>query len=220
MGIFSSQQQTQDPEILSYMTLRKSVGFLGIFLAPVLVLGTMIWDHNFVFLKSISAYYYTPMEPEMVGIICGISFFLISYDGYSRLDSTISKLSGVFALGIAFVPTSDSDVKSSPMSTAHYLIAAVFFVLLAFMSIFLFTKTSGNMTPQKIKRNRIYRLCGIIMLASVAIIPFDGLTWFKDHLGFLKPTLLCETLGLLAFGISWLAKGEFIFKDPPMVATP
>jgi hypothetical protein len=201
------------PLIISYVTLRQSVGFLGIFLAPVLVLGSLILDKPPQIQPSVSAYYYSSMRNEMEGILCGIALFLLAYRGYSRLDSVVSKLTGLFALCIAFFPTSDSLSKADPISTVHYITAGIFFALLAFMSIWLFTRTSGYMTKQKKRRNFIYRLCGIVMAVAVIGIPIDGIPSIKSQVAFLKPTLLLEIIALTSFGISWLTKGELILKD-------
>lgn len=202
-----------DPLIISYMTLRKVIGFLGLFLVPVMVLGSLILDHPPKIQISVSAYYYTSMRNELEGIICGISLFLLSYHGYSKQDSIVSKIAGLFALGIAFFPTSETAQKGDVLSILHYLTAGVFFAALSYMSIWLFTKSDGNKTEQKKKRNRVYRVCGVIMAVSVLGIPIDGIPAIHDKIIFLKPTLIFETLALVSFGISWLTKGEFILGD-------
>lgn len=195
------------------MTLRKSVGLLGIGLPPVLVLGSFILDHTWQLQVSVSAYYHTRMGNGLVGILCGVSLFLLSYHGYKWYDSLASKGAGLFALGIAFFPTSATGDKTDIISTLHYISAGIFFVILSIMSIFLFTKSSGHKTNAKKNRNRIYRICGIGMLVCVACIPLDSIPAIHARIGFLKPTLLLETLALLFFGFSWLTKGEAIFGD-------
>jgi hypothetical protein len=65
------------------------------------------------------------------------------------------------------------------------------------------------MTKQKIERNRVYRVCGIVIAAAILGVPFDD----YPAITFLKPTLVLETIALTAFGISWLTKGELILKD-------
>jgi hypothetical protein len=203
-----------DPKIISYLTLRKVVGWLGISLAPVLIIGGLFLDCPGKIDISISAYYYSHMRDELIGIISGISLFLISYHGYSRLDSVISKLAGLFALIVGFVPTAPVPIKHDPKSIIHYLAAAVFFILLSYMSICLFTKTgSGSMTKQKKERNWIYRFCGITMLFSVSCIALDNIPIIKTHIPFFSETIFFETIALTFFGVSWLTKGEFIMKD-------
>jgi hypothetical protein len=207
--------------MITYMTLRKVIGWLGISLSPVMVLGNFILDHTHVPQVSLSAYYYTSMRNQFEGIICGIAMFLVSYHGYTKQDSVFSKIAGFSALGIAFFATSDTGNKSDPVSILHYVTAGIFFAALSYMSVFLFTKsTAPVMTPQKIKRNRVYRVCGIIMAVCIAFIPVDGITAIHDAIGFLKPTLIVETIALVAFGISWLTKGEFWLKDGPPPHSP
>ena len=198
---------------ITYFTLRKIIGFLGFFLAPALVLGSFIIDHTWYIQVSMSAYYHTGMRNLLVGVICGISLFLFSYHGHKWYDSLASKLAGLFGLGIAFFPTSETNDKSDIISTLHYLTSAVFLVILAFMSLFLFTKSKGHMTKKKKQRNRVYRICGIVILVSIAGIPIAGLDAIWEYIKFLKPTLVLEAIALTAFGISWLTKGEAIFGD-------
>jgi hypothetical protein len=208
------QKNPDLPWIISYLTLRKTVGFLGVSLVPVMVIGSLILDHLIgnqpaTIQTSVSAYYYTSMRNELEGIIFGIGMFLLCYHGYDRQDSIISKLAGLFGLCIALFPTSASTVKDDVVSKIHYITAGVFFALLAYTSLFLFTKKSDYPTRQKVKRNRIYRICGIVMAVAVLGIPFDEIEAIK----FLHPTLILELLALTSFGISWLTKGEFWMKD-------
>jgi hypothetical protein len=66
------------------------------------------------------------------------------------------------------------------------------------------------MTPNKKKRNIIFRVCGIGMLASfVLLIPFSLLD-VRTRMW------IVEALALLFFGISWLTKSQcysWLFKD-------
>jgi len=199
------------PSIITYMTLRKCIGLFGFLFVPVLVGGSLLLDHPPKIQLSVSAYYYTSMRNEMEGILCSIALFLMCYHGYTKQDSIISKLAGFFCLCIAFLPTSDSALKDDLISKLHYITAGIFFTLLAYMSFFLFTKTAGNPTKQKLRRNKVYRTCAIVMAVASLGIPFDQ----HPAIAFLKPTLVLETITLVAFGISWLTKGELILKDKP-----
>ena len=92
----------------------------------------------------------------------------------------------------------------------HNISAVIFFLLLAYNSLFLFTKTSGNMTEKKKKRNVIFKICGIGMVASlICIIP---LSIFQIWSG----TWWVEMFALVFFGISWLTKSNsipFLFAE-------
>jgi hypothetical protein len=69
------------------------------------------------------------------------------------------------------------------------------------------------MTDMKKQRNRVYKICGIVILVSVAGIPIFGLDGIWEHVKAYKPTFVLETFALVAFGISWLTKGEAILGD-------
>jgi len=199
--------------IISYMALRKTLGLLGIALVPVMIIGSIAIDHLNYIEISVSAYYYTSMRNGLIGILCCMSLFLLSYNGNERRDSVASKLAGIFALGIAFFPTSAGDSKADIVSILHYVCAGIFFFILSYMSIFLFTKSGPVKTEEKKKRNRVYRTCGIIMAASALCIPLAGIEGIHEKIKFLKPTLLLETIALTTFGISWLIKGEVLLAD-------
>ena len=56
----------------------------------------------------------------------------------------------------------------------------------------------------------IYKLCGLVMLGSICIIAVFSLSKVSDSN---QITFWFETVALIAFGISWLTKGEALFGD-------
>ena len=81
--------QTTDPNhtlVISYLTLRKAVGILGIALPFLLAFGGMLLDRKYGVHSSISGYYYTGMRNVLVGTLCAIGTFMMSYRGYERRD--------------------------------------------------------------------------------------------------------------------------------------
>jgi hypothetical protein len=202
--------QNEIPDrIYSFKALRKSVGWIGILLPFTLMLGDFLISRGPVPLYSISKYYFSGMRDVMVGALCAISLFLFFYKGYNKWDVWTSNLAGISALCTAFFPT----VKEGPLNLSaniHFVTAAIFFVTLAFISLFLFTKGNSNPTPQKKSRNLIYRGCGLVMVASlIALILF--FMFFSSNTS--KFAFWTETLALIAFGISWLVKGGAIYAD-------
>ena len=140
-------------------------------------------------------------------IVLGSACFLLhSYKGYELIDDIINSLAGLFGLLVCLFPCNKGlpivgtfQVPVGISDIIHLVAAVLFFGLLAFNSLFLFTKTSGNMTPSKKKRNVIYRICGVGMLASFAIMLLPAFTiriW------------LIEALALLFFGVSFLTKAN------------
>ncbi len=77
-----------------------------------------------------------------------------------------------------------------------------------------FTSLGCTPTPQKRDRNKIYVVCGVIMLACIALIAVYHVFLEDTGISSIKPVFLLETLALWAFGFSWITKGEWLRKDP------
>ncbi len=198
-------------QIYSYLALRKSVGWIGILLPFVLMFGVFLLFDGDLPLITISQYYYSGMRDVFVGAICAIALFMFFYRGYDKWDDLLGNIAGFSALCIALFPTTE-DGSSGLSRTVHFVAAGVFFITLAVFSIFLFTREASKPTSQKIKRNRIYRICGYIMIACLAAIVVYYNFFKEKHL---KSTFVfwAETTALVAFGVSWLTKGGVIHPD-------
>ena len=198
--------------IVSYLTLRKVVGAIGM----ALPIGVMIWGWSLCSCReirpSISHYYSGRTGDLFVGALFTIAWFLFAYRGQDRADDIAGDLAWLFALGVVLFPHD----ATPPQSTLHFFSAAALFLVLAYFSLALFTKTGGTiaqMTPQKVKRNRVYKVCGVVMLGCIAAIGAVKLGYFAFTIGSIPPVFFLETLALEAFGISWLVKGETLWKD-------
>ena len=222
----NTQKEEENALVISFLALRQSIGYAGIGVPFIMAIGSVIAGGCNEIQESISAYYHTVMRDVFVAILSAIAFFLYSYKGYDAKDKVLSKLAALFAVGIALF-SCDVDLKTNcyiePVSVnalagrLHIFFAVLFFLVLTYLSLFQFTKTDDakTMTTRKKSRNRIYRICGFVMLGSIFMI---ALYWFWlessfPNLGRLKPVFFLESLALTAFGISWLVKGQVILKD-------
>lgn len=220
-------QKNEDPGqhlVISYLGLRKAVGVLGVLLPVALAIGMVLFSDCNAIQNSISDYYYTVMGNVFVGVLCAVGLFMYSYKGYDKKDKISAKLAALFAITVAFSPTFGPNNQSpcnylhrnssTWVSTLHDISAISFFLTLAYFSLFLFTKTSGELTKQKKMRNRIYKLCGYTIVSCILLL----LLYFKipalqSALKGYKPVFVMESIALWAFGLSWLTKGEFLLKD-------
>lgn len=215
-----SKNTRQKPEIISYRTIRRSIGYLGIVLPFSLLFFSYLLGCRQM-QPSISHYYYTTVGSIFVGILCAVGLFLITYKGFSPLDDFATNLAGFFAFGIAFFPTGEFETsccalyrypQSDLRSVIHFGCAACFFLTLSYISYFLFTISHGHtITKEKVQRNIVYRVCAVLMIVSIALIPMK----FNPSVESLNPTFWLETFALISFGISWLVKGEVVLKDNP-----
>lgn len=155
---------------------------------------------------SISGTYY--ISPALSGVLTAASIVLMCYDGYNLFDSFITTISGVFGICIVLFPC-NCDVAGDYVgffqlpvkvsSVLHCTSAVIFFCLLAYNDLFLFTKHELEVTDKKKIRNIVYVVCGIGMLCAMVLMPlpihFPAKTWWV------------EMIALTFFGISWLTKG-------------
>jgi hypothetical protein len=213
----------QDPEKLTYRHLRRAVGVIAFGMPFALVIPVSIFCSGEL-QGSISGYYYTWMRNFFVGSLCAIAMFMYFCRGYDWRDSLAGKLSAVCAVGVAFFPTQPEDCWTElqhRISFVHYGFATILFSVLAYFCLVLFRTTARDrhVTVKKRQRNRVYRVCGWVIVASMAVIAiFTLLTYLNvphvaDWVADVRATLVFESTSLMAFGVAWLIKGETLLKD-------
>lgn len=211
--------------------LRCTIGWLGMLLPWIVLILCSFYGYGFP--DSISATYYIPtcITPFMI-ILGSAGLLLFSYKGYDKQDDIVCSIAGAFALGICLfscgtyglisrwselvVLTNVGTFQIDPYISGmlHNACALGFFGLLAYNSLFLFTKSitkdKTKMSDGKRKRNVIFRVCGIGMIVSfLAIIPISIFEWWGG-------VWIVETIALAFFGISWLTKANYypwLFAD-------
>lgn len=189
--------------------LRIMIGVLGMLLPWLVALITLSWP------ASISITYYSLFAVGTFMVVLGSAgVLLVNYKGYSLIDDISSTLAGVFGIFICLFPCAadkEVDVRvgifhlmSKSSNIIHTISAVLFFGILAFMSFFLFTKTSGEMTKQKKIKNIIYRVCGIGMLGSFTLLLLKLFRGFNCY----NLIWIVETISLFFFGLSWIVKSD------------
>lgn len=200
----------------------KLVGYIAILL-PLIVSANASIVCSCSIQESISHYYYTISGDLFVGMLCAIGTFMVLYKGYDKTDRIASTSAGIFAFGVALFPTDmNRDAACNILGTypinstralAHYGFAAALFVTLAYMCLFLFTKsdkTPQSRTKAKTYRNSLYQFFGVLIVLCILII-FLG----KDNPEFSQYKLVfwLEWIATYSFGIAWLIKGGVFLKD-------
>lgn len=210
LEVLVRETRTSSELVVSYLTLRRVIGVLGVALPFVLAIWGGFIQHEL--LPSISDYYVLRTRDVLVGFLFAIGWFLYTYHGYTTRDNYVSNAAGVLALGVAVFPTGGTKCEH----VVHLACAAGLFLSLAYFSYFHFTKSGPNPTPQKLTRNRVYRRCGIVIVICIGLIAFYNTTGLgRALLERFKPVFLLETFALWAFGFSWFVKGETLWRDPP-----
>jgi hypothetical protein len=224
---------SKPPEIISYYTMRRAIGILGITLPLILLAGSSLFGGCDEVQGSISSYYHTNMRDIFVGFNCAVALFLFAYRGHDWRDNLAGYLGCIFVLGVAFLPCTVSTPdqpclvpvsgQNAMVGNLHNVSALMYFIVLIIYALVLFPKTHMDMVTgvkrfmgrQKKKRNVVYYICGGLMTASLFTI-IAYLWILKNHYPGLKdlnPVFWLESIVMLSFGITWLTKGQLIFRD-------
>ena len=100
--------------------------------------------------------------------------------------------------------------------TLHYASATLFFACLAIFCIVLFRRHDPSVPDSAGKscRNKTYLVCGIVIIATMALMAIFGLYYqnqapeAQDRIDRYDLVFYLETIGILAFSVSWLTKGR------------
>lgn len=207
---------------VSFLFLRRAIGFIGALLPVVLPLGYALSTGRWRLLASVSSYYYTDMRNVFVGSMCAVGVFLVCYR-YRPWDDVLSTAGGVCALGVALCPTRPADASrlATAVGVLHSVFAALFLVTMALICWFLFTLSDRPVvqrTAGKSVRNLLYRVCAVLILLFTALA---GLSSFapQSFANRVHPLFWCEALATFAFGLAWFVKGETLLRDQPSAAS-
>ena len=193
--------------------LRCTVGFLGMALPWIVALLSVIFGYGFP--DSISAtYYIAPCITPFMIILGASGILLFNYHGYDKVDDVLNTIAAACGFGVCLFPCAATTALyvgtfNLPVAISdilHMVSAIGFFVILSYNSLFQFTKGSPEPTENKKKRNIIFRVCGIGMLASFLLLPLPipHIVW------------IVEMIALTFFGVSWLTKADcfrLLFAD-------
>lgn len=168
-----SSEQLRKHILASYFLLRVGMALIGFLFPLILWIGGLFV--NFDLQPAMSLYYHTPMRNIFVGILCALGAFLYLYKGYDYKENIGLNFAGIFAVGIALLPTSPKELILRPevdpgcdpfFSPLHGICAILFFLSIAFVSIFTHDASlKENSSSSKRKfYGRLYNILGILMI--------------------------------------------------------
>ena len=204
---------------------RQTVGALGFLLPLTLWCINLIrpttdmepvkpWD-------SISSYFYSGGGPVFTGVLFALSVFMVTYRGYNNTSNKWDRILGVWAaiaaFCVAFFPTKSPlkmDVKNflpSPpwvndptfIGQIHLISACALFTSFIAFSFIVFRSPKNLLSVFKFPkdgRDRLFYIAGILLAIFVLWAFIAG----QSSQEIFWP----ESLALMTFGVSWLAKGK------------
>lgn len=213
---------SEHPHVFNYQLQRLMIGAVS-FALPMLVIFFGCSD-----LTSISASYHTASRDLFVGSLAAVGFLMIPYqgkNGESKTEYWASKIGGVAALLVAFVPTSCPGINEPTytclIETAcensntplHIGAACVVFSSL-FWLCFIFRKRAYEKYREQeyvtaLIRAHIYEICMVgILVGALLIGLFKVGNLFGDTAIFWG-----EAIMLFSFSIAWLTASKIIIWD-------
>ncbi len=126
-----ADNNNNDDLLISYLKIRKAIGWMGMLLPLVLLFGNYAINkfnllNNPFFLNatcgaykptnsfkfSVSHYYYSTVGELFTGVLCAVALFMFCYKGHALRegekglsDNATTNLAGFFALGVVIFPT-------------------------------------------------------------------------------------------------------------------
>jgi hypothetical protein len=250
MNVEAERETVESQLLKDFMSLRRMVGWIGTLLPATLIAGNTVFTRSMP--DSMSDYYYTHMRNVLIAALTALGIFLICYSGYDAWDRWLTNLAGFGLLGVAFcVPSPQSPVRlptvSQVIADVHFACATVALVALTFMAL-RFTRTYSTpaspgpgvmnwlraafgfppdgqgepRTPAKRRRDRVYRVCGFTMFGTLALAGLANIVPSSAQHG-IPFLFIFEALAVMAFGVSWLVKGQAMvvpaaLRDQPVAA--
>jgi len=205
-----------EAEQLSLKAHRLFIGTLGLLMPALIWLlagvrptpGLARWEPQW----SVSAYYYTGAIGVFVGVLFALSLFLFSYQGYKgvKADRIVGFIGGLAAMFVAVFPTAPPTGFAAPpwwgetTAVIHYFSAVVLFISFILFAIWLFRRSDKrrrrDRDREKNFRDDVCLVCGLVMIACVL--------WAAVAKYMVEPIFWPESIAIVAFAVSWLAKGE------------
>jgi hypothetical protein len=229
---------------VSYLNLRLCIGVLGVALPFILRIGSAIFPPD---PYSVSAYYYSAMRNILVASLCVLGTFLLTYQGYDKLDSRITNVCGAATIGVALFPTSNPGFKPTWVGNVHPVVAGIALAGQALMAlqftqsaprdgaarwlddakrmlralIFRYARRVHDEHGRKLIRNQIYSACTWLIIIGVVLTLVQNF-WPDSVKAQTQWMFWFESLSIASFGVAWLVKGETLLKDTaaPAQAVP
>lgn len=217
-----SDQSYPASQARSYLYFRIFIGCIGIAFPFVLLVGQKLLEGSI--LNAISDYNYSlSMRNVFVGGLVALGMLLIAYQ-YARVDNVVTTIAGLCAMGVAFFPEAPATSPTHGQKVIgifHLVFAASFFVILAYIALFLFTKSAAlDPTARKRQRNQVYRVCGGVIIACIVLLLSLLVVSVPAWIDALHPVYWLETVAVVAFGAAWIVKGELLLRDDGAAPDP
>ena len=208
---------------------RRLIGWVGLVFPVGIAAIVIFWENWDAWrrLDSISAYYYSSAAAAFCGMLVTLALFLLTYRGFDnpkvKWDRRLTNAAAFFALGVAFFPTGvpegyhELSWWKGWVGVVHYSCAGLLFASFALISGWLFTLPHATLERAAARKAKWWRRDWVhLFWAGVIVAAIGAVVAFKLFSNW--PIFWPESLALVAFSMSWLAKGQLRVLRAPGAA--
>lgn len=207
--------ELQKHVLSTYLGLRYGMGLIA-FLFPLLVYSVGKF-HGVRLQSSISAYYWANSESPFstrivfVGILFALASCFYLYKGFSVRENVALNLAGVFAVGVACIPTSKVDTPEGGPFSLHGSCAVAAFACLVYVVWRCGRETLRLVSDPEVRTRyeRRYATLAVVMAISPAVA-FALDFWIGKKGSFI---FFAESCGLWAFAAFWWVKSRELHES-------
>lgn len=200
----------RDQEI-DHRVLKLMVGLIGLFLASI----TSYFSGGTILSISESHCYGGWARDFFVGAMFAIAAFMAAYNGFSRTEMLVAKVTAVAAIGVAWFPMR-CPTRDEIVPGAHVVSAIIMFAMLATLCRIFYLRAKSHGLPGSDRRARLYAICGVAILASMSLVVADSVLGGPIKAIIPRLEFYCEELALIAFAVAWLAASHIV----PWITAP
>jgi len=184
---------------VDHRTIKLIVGMVALSLA------TLTSAFAATAIASVSASYYEGgwSQSIFIGFLFAIAAFLLAYNGFTKTEMILSKVASLAALGVALFPC-ECGTHPALVPYVHGASAAVMFMILAYFCYAFYKRARKKGYPQAKFRAAVYVGCGAAIVLSIVSLSFDHFSHGALVQSIPRFVFYSESVGLIAFGISWL----------------
>jgi len=198
-------------EEIDHRVLKLMIGLIGLFLAA----ATSLFSSGSILSISQSHCYGGWARDGFVGAMFAVAAFMAAYNGTSRTEMWVAKVTALAAIGVAWFPTRCPD-REEILPGAHVISAVIMFLMLAMLCRIFYRRARRRHLPGANRRAVLYAACGITILASMGVVAVDHFIGNPIRSVLPRMEFYCQQMALVAFGVAWLAASHVL----PWITAP
>ncbi len=160
-------------------------------------------------LAGLTSAFATTAITFFIGFLFAIAAFLLAYNGLSLIEMILSKVAASAALGVALFPC-ECGGHPALVPYVHGASAAVMFLILTYFCYAFYKRARQKGYREANVRATIYASCGVAILGSILVLAFDHFSGGELSQRIPRLEFYGESVGLIAFGISWLTASRTV----------